>query len=81
MNYKITIDPFGKISVETSNTTGPKCLKISELVRDATGGRVESLQHKTEFYEPDEGRTPSTLTILHSNKGLTHSSGYFPKPP
>lgn len=55
MKYKITINPIGKISVETSNTTGSKCLKISELVRDATGGRVESLQHKTEFYEPDEG--------------------------
>ena len=55
MNYKITIDPYGKISVETSNTTGPNCLKLSELVRDATGGTLQSLQHKSEFYEPDEG--------------------------
>jgi hypothetical protein len=53
MKYRICIDTDGKISVETSNTSGPSCLKVSELVRDATGGTLSSLQHKQEFYEPE----------------------------
>lgn len=54
MKYKISIDTHGKISVETSNTNGPRCLKVSELIRKATGGTLESLQHKPEFYESED---------------------------
>jgi Protein of unknown function (DUF2997) len=56
MKYRIKIDPMGKISVETSNTTGPRCLKLTEIVRNATGGTLESLTHKQEFFQP-EGET------------------------
>ena len=57
MKYSIKIDPAGKITVETSETSGPRCLKITEIVRTATGGTLESLRHKQEFFEPEGDST------------------------
>jgi hypothetical protein len=57
MKYAITINPAGKISIETSETSGPRCLKITELIRTATGGTLESLRHKQEFFEPEGDAT------------------------
>lgn len=57
MNYKITIDPKGKIAVETSNMAGPRCTELSEAIRAALGAKLDSLQPTEEYFLPD----PETL--------------------
>ena len=51
----ITVDPEGKIKLETEGYSGPACLKATEALEKLLGKKVA--EKKTpEFYRKEEGR-------------------------
>ncbi len=65
MNKKeleITINPDGSVSVQVKCVKGQSCVDETKFLEEALGGKVESRELTSEYYEQPVGTSNTTKT-------------------
>jgi len=57
---EITISPDGEVSVQVKCIKGQSCVEETKFLEDALGGKVESRELTSEYYEQPVGGAANT---------------------
>jgi hypothetical protein len=59
---EITIGPDGKVTVHVKCVPGQSCVDESKFLEEALGGKIESRELTSEYYEQPVAATTTTKT-------------------
>jgi Protein of unknown function (DUF2997) len=59
---EITIAPDGSVSVQVKCIPGQTCVEETKFLEEALGGKIESRELTSEYYEQPVGQSTTTKT-------------------